>query len=146
MSDKIAEAIKEIAEKHGIAISRDDPILILQTLNERLMKDSAAAQQAMLDRFKEELEAISHRWSDDAKGKAERLLNAALAVARETMTDELRRASKTAASTLRREADASGSQLARMLNKARWVAWLTLIAAVITLTAVCVLAWVTRVG
>ena len=77
--DKIEELIREIAVKHGIAVGRDDPILILQTINTRLMQDSQAAQQEILDRFKEELEAIAHRWGDDAKGKAERTLNAALA-------------------------------------------------------------------
>ncbi len=55
-ADKIEDIIKEIAVKHGIAVGRDDPILILQTINERLMQDSAAAQQEILDRFKEELE------------------------------------------------------------------------------------------
>ncbi len=33
MTDPIEELIKEIAAKHGIAVSRDDPILILQTIN-----------------------------------------------------------------------------------------------------------------
>ena len=60
--DKIEELIREIAVKHGIAVGRDDPILILQTINTRLMQDSQAAQQEILDRFKEELEAIAHRW------------------------------------------------------------------------------------
>ena len=41
MADQVEELIKEIAAKHGIAVSRDDPILILQTINARLMQDSA---------------------------------------------------------------------------------------------------------
>ena len=49
MPDNVDELIKEIAVKHGIAVSRDDPILILQTINNRLMQDSEKAQQAMLD-------------------------------------------------------------------------------------------------
>jgi hypothetical protein len=48
MADPIEELIKEIAAKHGIAVSRDDPILILQTINTRLLQESAKAQQAML--------------------------------------------------------------------------------------------------
>jgi transcriptional activator TraM len=31
--------------------------LILQTINERLMQDNAAAQQEIMDHFKEEMEA-----------------------------------------------------------------------------------------
>ena len=32
MADQVEELIKEIAAKHGIAVSRDDPILVLQTI------------------------------------------------------------------------------------------------------------------
>jgi hypothetical protein len=45
MTDPVEELIREIAAKHGIAVSRDDPILILQTINTRLLQDSAKAQQ-----------------------------------------------------------------------------------------------------
>ena len=83
--DKIEELIREIAVKHGIAVGRDDPILILQTINMKLMQDSASAQQEILDAFKSELESIAHRWGDDAKGKAERTLNAALAASKDAM-------------------------------------------------------------
>ena len=84
-ADRTEEIIKEIAVKHGIAIGRNDPILVLQTLNERLLQDSATAQEKILERFKEEMEAISHRWSEDAKQKAEKTLNAALTAGREAM-------------------------------------------------------------
>jgi hypothetical protein len=47
MPDNVDELIKEIAVKHGIAVSRDDPILILQTINNRLMQDSEKAQDAL---------------------------------------------------------------------------------------------------
>jgi hypothetical protein len=69
MTDQVEELIKEIAAKHGIAVSRDDPILILQTINARLMQDSAKAQQVMLDQYKEELEALALRWGNDAKAR-----------------------------------------------------------------------------
>jgi len=38
MNEEIDELIKEIAVKHGIAVGRDDPIIILQTINNRLMR------------------------------------------------------------------------------------------------------------
>lgn len=84
--DKIEQLIREIASKHGIAVARDDPILVLQTINHRLLQDSVIAQQAMLDRYKEELEGIGNRWSLDSHEKAERVLNAALESSREMMT------------------------------------------------------------
>jgi cell division septum initiation protein DivIVA len=82
MADPIEDLIREIAAKHGIAVSRDDPILILQTINTRLLQDSAKAQQVMLDQYKEELEALALRWGNDARDKAERILNASLAASR----------------------------------------------------------------
>ena len=85
MPDNVDELIKEIAVKHGIAVSRDDPILILQTINNRLMQDSEKAQQAMLDQYKEELEALALRWGVDAKDKAERILNASLLASKDAM-------------------------------------------------------------
>lgn len=79
MSEKLNHAIQEIAIKHGVVLSKDDPILILQTMNERLIEESREAQAAMLAQFREEMENISSQWKVDAKEKAEKVLNSALA-------------------------------------------------------------------
>ncbi len=128
-ADKIEDTIKEIAVKHGIAVGRDDPILILQTINERLMQDSAAAQQEILDRFKEELESIAHRWSDDAKNKAERTLNAALQASREAMMKGMQDGAKAAAETVRRELETASAQLAAPIRESKRVAVMNMVAA-----------------
>ncbi|HHT9981003.1 TPA: conjugal transfer protein TraM [Legionella pneumophila] len=86
MSERLDQAIQEIAIKHSVVLSKDDPILILQTMNERLIEETRQAQAEMLAQFREEMEAISSRWKDDAKEKAEKVLNAALASSKETMT------------------------------------------------------------
>jgi len=52
------ELIKEVAFKHGIALSKDDPILIIQTINNRLLEDSAKAQAALLEQYEHEIEKI----------------------------------------------------------------------------------------
>jgi len=83
--EKIEQLIREIASKHGIAVARDDPILVLQTINHRLLQDSVDAQQAMLDQYKQELEGVANRWGMDAQQKAERVLNSALGASREAM-------------------------------------------------------------
>ena len=128
-ADKIEDIIKEIAVKHGIAVGRDDPILILQTINERLMQDSAAAQQEILDRFKEELESIAHRWGDDAKNKAERTLNAALTASREAMMKGMQDGAKAAAEAVRRELEAATAQLAAPIRESKRVALMNMVAA-----------------
>lgn len=126
--DKIEEIIREIAVKHGIAVGRDDPILILQTINARLLQDSAAAQQEIVERFKEELEAVAHRWGEDAKGKAERTLNAALTASKEVMANTMQDGAKAAAEAVRREVDAASSQLAGAARDARRIAIMNMVA------------------
>ena len=94
MTDKFDAAIQEIAIKHGVVLSKDDPILILQTMNDRLVEESKQAQAAMLAQFREEMEAIFSQWKDDAKEKAENVLNAALVSSREAMTKILRESNR----------------------------------------------------
>jgi CBS-domain-containing membrane protein len=141
-TDKIEETIKEIAAKHGIAVGRDDPILILQTINERLMQDSAAAQQEILDRFKEEMEAIAHRWGDDAKNKAERTLNAALIASREAMMTTMQDSAKAAAESLRREVESTTTRFASSIRESRHIAIMNWVAASITVFAAGLVLWV----
>ena len=137
MADPVDELIKEIAGKHGIAVGRDDPIMILQTINARLLEDSAKAQQAMLDRYKEELEALSARWSSDAKEKAERILNVSLDASRNAMREGAR---ETAAS-MRVEVDTALSRVDGALRQARVVGMLNVIASCVTLIAVATVVW-----
>jgi hypothetical protein len=134
MADPVDELIKEIAAKHGVAVSRDDPIMMLQTINARLLADSAKAQQAMLERYKEELEALSARWSNDAKEKAERVLNAAVEASGNTM----RAGAREAAASIRREIDAALGGVAGFLRQARLVGILNVVASCMTLLAVAV--------
>lgn len=141
MTDKIEETIKAIAVKHGIAVGRDDPILILQTINERLMQDSAAAQQEILDRFKEELEAVAHRWSDDAKNKAERTLNAALVASRETMHTSMQSGSEVAMESMKRQFEDIATHLARPVREAKQVAFMNIAASIMTVIAAGIVFW-----
>lgn len=85
MSNAVDETIKEIAVKNGISLSRDDPILMIQTMHERLLNQTRQAQEESLSKFKEEIEQISSRWQEDAKDKAEKILNAALTNATTSM-------------------------------------------------------------
>ena len=127
--DKLEPLIREIAAQHGVALGRDDPILILQTINERLLEDSAAAQQELLDRFKAELEAIAQRWGEDARVKAERTLNTALAASRDAMMRDMQAGAKAAAAFTREEIEAALEALAGPIREGRRIAAMNLIAA-----------------
>ncbi|MDD2660671.1 MAG: conjugal transfer protein TraM [Methylococcales bacterium] len=92
MSISIEDLTKEIAVKHGIAVSRNDPIMILHTINERLIKDGIEAQETSLKKLKEDLEVIYQRWDSEANEKAELILNSSLDASKtqiiETLHDE----------------------------------------------------------
>lgn len=142
MSDKIEELIKEIAAKHGIAVSRDDPILVLQTINNRLMIDSSKAQQAQLDQYKQELEGLALRWGNDAKDKAERILNAALSSSKEAMSKKMMEDVTAAASAVRAEVDIALAGIIRPLQETHRIAMFNVLASCITLVAAGVALWV----
>lgn len=90
MSDKLDETIQAIAVRHGVVLGKNDPVLILQTMHERLLEESRKAQQDMLIQFREEMENISSQWKDVAKEKAENILNTALSVSKDAMARLLR--------------------------------------------------------
>lgn len=129
MSEKHDEIIKSIALKHGVTIGKDDPILVLQTINEMLMQEMISAQQTNLDSFKSEVEASINSWSEDAKDKAERTLNAALKASNETMSKAMKKHAENTASAVHQGID---SVIARQMKEARKVSLLNLIAATLT--------------
>ena len=47
-------------------------------MNEHLLSQHKGEQKALLSSFKDEIEKISQTWQDDAKEKAEKILNASL--------------------------------------------------------------------
>lgn len=140
--DQFDTLIREIAEKHGIVVGRDDPILVLQTINLRLMQESSKAHQVQLDQFKEELEVLSQRWGNDAKEKAERILNAALDASKGAMEQLMQDGAKKAAAAVAAEVSTALSGSAFRVQQARTIAWLNVFASCATLFAAAIVLWV----
>ncbi|WP_139559684.1 hypothetical protein [Methylotetracoccus oryzae] len=69
--------IGEIATRHGVAVSRDDPVMILATLNERLIEESRDAQRQLLEDFRAEMAGASQRWNQESQLRAQSLLQQA---------------------------------------------------------------------
>ena len=135
----LGEMIKEIAEKHGIALGRDDPILILQTLNNRLLQDNQKAQQAMLNQYKEELEALSLRWSSDTKEKAERILNASLESSKVAMDQLMQAGTKELLLRFTSSIDESLILIGYLIKDTKRIGAMNIIASCITVLAVATL-------
>lgn len=140
------DLIREIAVRHGTALGRDDPILILHTLNERLLADNAKAGEALLGRFQEELEALAGRWDAASKQRAEKVLNAALTAAQNAMKDVMTAGAGETAAVVRREVEQALAQWQAPLARARQVALLNLMAAGLTLVAAGLAVWATVQG
>ncbi|MEO8627533.1 MAG: conjugal transfer protein TraM [Betaproteobacteria bacterium] len=137
MDEAIEELIREVAAKHGIALGRDDPIFVLQTINHRLLQNSAGAQQAMLDRYKEELALIAQAWSNDAKSKAERVLNAAMSASKELMDQGAR----TTRASVHAEINAALGRVDWRLHHCRSLAVVNLVCSAVTLIAAGLTLW-----
>ena len=135
----LGEMIKEIAVKHGIALGRDDPILILQTLNNRLLQDNQKAQQAMLNQYKEELEALSLRWSSDTKEKAERILNASLESSKVAMDQLMQAGTKELLLRFTSSIDESLILIGYLIKDTKRIGAMNIIASCITVLAVAAL-------
>jgi hypothetical protein len=141
MSDAVEDLIGEVARKHGIAIGRDDPILVLHTMHDRLLRESAAAQQVLLDAFKEELEASASRWGMEANNRADHILQAALAGSRNGIASAMREGAIATGASVRTEVESALARIAGRLQDARRIALLNLAAACITLTAAGIVVW-----
>ncbi|MFO3020310.1 conjugal transfer protein TraM [Legionella pneumophila serogroup 1] len=137
MSEKINEAIQDIAGKHGVVLGRDDPVLILQTMNDRLLEENLKAQQEMLTQFKEEMESISSQWKVDAKDKAEKVLNAALASSKEAMNKILREATNEFVYVMKNVVSDSLTEAKDLTQQTRKANRFTLSASVTILTVSC---------
>lgn len=140
-TDSLEALIQEIATRHGQVLSRDDPALLLHTIHQRLLENSLQAQQALLAQYQQELESLSTRWSRDARDKAERSLNAALAAGKNAMAQAMQENCRSTAASMRAEMDAGLERIAAALRDAQRVARLNLLAACLAFTAAALAAW-----
>lgn len=135
MTDKFDAAIQEIAVKHGVVLSKDDPILILQTMNDRLIEEARQAQAGMLAQFREEMENISSQWREDAKEKAEKIINAALAGTKETMARLLLESTNISVQSMERVISNSLTEARDLSQQTKKFGWLMLVSSVVILAA-----------
>lgn len=137
MSDKFDEAIQAIAISHGVVLSKDDPILILQTMNDRLLEDTRQAQAAMLAQFREEMENISSQWRDDAQIKAEKILNAALLGSKETIAKLLQESTSESVHAMKKMISDSLAEARDLTQKTRKLSQFALLSSALIFIASC---------
>lgn len=139
----IDSIIAEISKSHNVTIGRDDPILILHTLNEQLLKRTAENQELQLKRFKEEFQLMISQLDNASKEKAEKIISSALTASRQTINSEMNTQIDIFNSSIRRSISdmkneiisASSTEKAVITNMAK----INLAASVITFLTVLVL-------
>ena len=137
MDKKIDEIIKEIAITHGVSLGKNDPILILTTINSRLIEDSQKGQKIILEEFKAELEEVTARWGMEAKEKAERILTAALTASKEAMDQALEQgAAKTVESIQIEIEDIVRPLTVKLQNMRRYSTWIFLASVIVFLASI----------
>lgn len=72
--DGMEAIIRAVATKHGIALGKNDPILVLDTINGLLMQKLASKQKALIDEFHVKLEAAADLWNTNMEIKAKEIL------------------------------------------------------------------------
>lgn len=129
--DPILQIIEEVAVKHGVALDRDDPVLMIYTINQRLMQSGAGIQQAMLEQYRKDMEENMGLWKAQAWRQGDQAVRVTLDATRETIT-----------ATVRTETEAALKELTMDLQKHQRSASLNLLASVLALAAGAIVLWV----
>ena len=129
------EAIQQITSVHGVAVSKDDPIMILHTMNERLIQDSTAAQQDLLDNFKSEIELSVSELSMAAKNHSDRVLNSTLESSKTQIARVMEEQSNMIIERWKADLNAGLQETSKTIATLRQTAILNIIASFITLIA-----------
>ena len=75
-NDKLDTLIKRIASEHGIVLTKDDPVLMMHTLNEVLLEQNENAHVELLNKYEAILQESFNQWQTFASKKANVLINA----------------------------------------------------------------------
>lgn len=142
--DPTDDLLKEIASKHGVALDREDPILIVQTMHARLLAESRSAQQAMLEDYRTTLEGLLERWSAETKTKAERIVTASLTASTDAMKKQMSDSASEAGNAIRQELTRSLDRVAGQVRAATRLGYVNLLAAVVTFLSAVVIYWTLR--
>ncbi|SEN34718.1 conjugal transfer protein TraM [Nitrosomonas marina] len=75
-NDRLDALIKRIASEHGIVLTKDDPVLMMHTLNEVLLEQNEKAHAELLSKYEAILQESFNQWHTVASKKTNALINA----------------------------------------------------------------------
>ena len=80
--ERIDDLLAELARTHKVALSPDDPVAMLVTINRFLLREFATTQEQMIQGFREAIATSSSEWNKLANKRAEAILNATILAAK----------------------------------------------------------------
>ena len=148
IKEHIDELSKEIYARNGVAVPREDPIMIQETINQRWVIFSAAVHQKQMDMFKSEMEAFADRWLDDNKILSKKMLNASLDASKAAMKDILNEGGKEVVEALREVHKEANKEATERINTTiknlNTLSMMNLVAALLTITAAGLIVWLVK--
>lgn len=138
---QLDDLFAEIAAKHHLALSPDDPIMVVHTLVEHVARNQSVAQAEQLRLFKEEVEQCCSNWKLDAKDKAEKIVNAALAASKNASSKMLEQGTQMTLVTLRKELLSFEKKLSGQLDRVKHYSYFNALVCTITLVTAIAFLW-----
>ena len=140
-ADSLDEIIKEVAAKHGFVLSLDDPVLLVYTIQQRLLADSANGQQLLFDHFREELEQTLDDWEKETTSKLDQALVRTIAFAKTDFRDQMNQDVEKITAVVDTRYATIQSQIWEELKKCQHSSNISLVAAVLTVAAAAAVLW-----
>jgi hypothetical protein len=137
---EIEEAIGEVARKHNLLLSPDDPLLVTVTLNEVILRRIIAAQQQAIEAAQDQISAGAAQQIDAAKQVAGVIITGAadyvageLRAATAALKDELLEAAAT-----QKDAAIAAAREARRAQSMAWWAVMAMLAVLCLLLGIAI--------
>jgi len=132
-SDTLDALIKRVASVHGIALSQDDPVLIMHTLNEVLLERNEQAHAELLSNYQSVLEDSFNKWCTYSTNKSNTMINASTTHANQIKEQFIESCIQQIDEKIKKEVTQEIIDLART---ARQAAIINLLSAVVVLVSV----------
>lgn len=116
-------------------------MLLVYTIQQRLLVDSANGQQLLFDHFREELEQTLDDWEKETTSKLDQALVRTIAVAKTDFRDQMNQDVEKITAVVDARYATIQSQIWEELKKCQRSSNINLVAAVLTVTAAAAVLW-----
>lgn len=139
MTENIDAMIDEIAAKNHVALGKDDPIMILWTMNQRQIREFQQVIAEEHAEFVGNLEALLMRLDTETSDRTKRLLTAVVNAHKEALQESISQYSEKTAEAVALSLKPQLSQWVQAISGGKKHAYINIAASCITFLSVCLL-------